>query len=130
MAREKLRQQTQETAQQVKQAYYQLTQIQSQISSADVSLKYLEELSAYTERNLAQETVLKSEVLGVRAKLSQQQYQLLTLHDNLDTQKEALNRLLGRDLRTAFSARQSRCRRRTKRTSPLHKTKRSSSGQN
>ena len=103
MAREKLRQQTQETAQQVKQAYYQLTQIQSQISSADVSLKYLEELSAYTERNLAQETVLKSEVLGVRAKLSQQQYQLLTLHDNLDTQKEALNRLLGRDLRTAFS---------------------------
>jgi outer membrane protein len=103
MAQEKLRQQKQATAQQVKQAYYQLTQIQSQISSADVSLKYLEELSSYTERNLAQETVLKSDVLGVRARLSQQQYQLLTLHDNLDTQKEALNRSLGRDLRTDFS---------------------------
>jgi outer membrane protein len=102
-AREKTRQQIQETTQQVKQAYYQLTQIQSQIASAEISLKYLEELSAYTERNLAQETVLKSDSLSVKAKLAQQQYQLLTLHDNLDTQKESLNRLLGRDLRTEFT---------------------------
>jgi outer membrane protein TolC len=34
--------------------------------------------------------------------LSQQRYQLLTLRDTLDTQKESLNRLLGRDLDTPF----------------------------
>ena len=102
-AREKLRQQTQETAQQVKQAYFQLTQTQSQIASGEISLKYLEELSAYTNRNLAEETALKADSLGVKAKLGQQRYQLLTWHDTLATQKESLNLLLGRDLRTDFT---------------------------
>ncbi len=103
IAREQLRLQTEQTSQQVKQAYYQLTQLQSQISSADVSVKYLEELTAYTDRNLSQETALKSDSLTAKAKLSQQQYQLLTLRDSLDSQKEALNRLLGRDLRAEFT---------------------------
>jgi outer membrane protein TolC len=102
-AREKLRQQTQDTTQSIKQAYYQITETQSEIASAESGLKYLEELAAYMERNLAQETVLKADVLNVKAKLSQQKYQLLTLRDSLDTQKEALNHLLGRDLRTEFS---------------------------
>lgn len=104
LAREKERQQIQETTQQVKQAYYQLLQLQSQIASAEVSLNYLKELLAFTDRNLAQETVLKSESLSVKAKLSQQRFQLMTLNDNYQTQKEALNRLLGRDLRTNFRA--------------------------
>ena len=103
LARENLRQKKQETAQQVRQAYYQLVETQSQISSADATLKYLTELSALTDRNLAEETVLKSDSLNVKAKLSQQRYQLLTLRDGLDTQKEAFNRLLGRGLETEFS---------------------------
>jgi outer membrane protein len=102
VAREKTRQQVQETVRQVKQAYFQLMQIQSQIMSAEVSLKYLEGLAALTDRNLAQETVLKSDSLTVKAKLAQQEYELLTLHNNLDTRKEVLNGLLGRDLRTEF----------------------------
>jgi outer membrane protein len=39
----------------------------------------------------------------VKAKLSQQRYQLLTLRDSLDSQKESLNQLLGRDLNAEFS---------------------------
>ena len=54
------------------------------------------------DRNLAQQTVLKGDSLSVRAKLSQQRYQLLNLHDTEQTQKESLNRLLGRDLNTPF----------------------------
>lgn len=103
IAKEKVRQQTQVTAQQVKQAYSQITQIQSQIASGDVSLQYLRELSGYTQRRLAENTALKSDELSVKARLSQQEYQLLTLRNDLDTQKETLNRLLGRDLRTGFS---------------------------
>ena len=103
LAKENLRETRQQTAQQVRQAYYQIVQTQSQISSAEATLKYLTELAALTERNLAEETVLKSDSLNVKAKLSQQKYQLLTLRDGLATQKEALNRLLGRDLETDFS---------------------------
>jgi outer membrane protein TolC len=103
LARQNLRQTKQDTAQQVRQAYYQLVQIQSQVASAEAALKYLTELSALTERNLAEETVLKGDSLNVKAKLSQQRYQLLTLRDALDTQKEAFNRLLGRDLATPFA---------------------------
>jgi outer membrane protein len=102
-AREDFRQKKQDTAQQVRQAYYQLVQTQSQIAGAEATLKYLTELSALTDRNLAEETVLKSDSLNVKAKLSQQRYQLLTLRDGLATQKEAMNRLLGRDLETEFS---------------------------
>lgn len=102
-ARENLRQKKQETAAQVRQAYYQLVQIQSQMISGEASLKYLTELSALVDRNLAEETVLKSESLNVKAKISQQRYQLLTLRDALVTQKEALNRLMGRDLETDFN---------------------------
>jgi len=85
LARENLRQTRQETAQQVRQSYYQLVQTQSQITSAEATLKYLTELSALTDRNLAEETVLKSDSLTVKAKLSQQRYQLLTLRDALAT---------------------------------------------
>jgi outer membrane protein TolC len=103
LAREDLRQKQQETAQQVRQSYYQLVQTQSLIVSAEATLKYLTELSALTDRNLAEETVLLADSLNVKAKLSQQRYQLLTLRDGLLTQKEALNRLLGRDLDSDFS---------------------------
>lgn len=103
LSRESLRQKKQETAHQVKAAYYQIVQTQTQISSAQEALKYLTELAALTDRNLAELTVLKSDSLNVKAKLSQQRYQLLVLQDTLASQKEALNRLLGRDLQTDFS---------------------------
>jgi outer membrane protein len=103
MAVESLRQKKQETTYQVKEAYYQIVQTQTQIASAQESLKYLTELSALADRNLAEQTVLKSDSLNVKAKLSQQRYQLLVFEDTLATQKESLHRLLGRDLATDFS---------------------------
>jgi outer membrane protein len=103
IAEESLRQKKQDTAHQVKEAYYQIVQTQTQISSSQESLKYLTELAALTDRNLAEQTVLKSDSLNVKAKLSQTRYQLLVLQDTLASQKEALNRLLGRDLATDFS---------------------------
>ncbi len=103
LAKEGVRAQGQDTARQVKEAYYQVAELQSQIASASAAVQALGELSALTERRLAQETVLQSVSLTVKAKLKQQRYQLLTAEDALELQKENLNRLLGRDLRTAFS---------------------------
>ena len=50
--------------------------------------------------------MLKSDSLEVKAKLAQARYQIIQLRDTLDTQKEHLNELLGRDLDTPFGTEQ------------------------
>ena len=103
LAAEDLRRQRQTTAHSVRDLYYQIAQTQTQIASAEANVKYLEDLQAETARNLAEQAALKGDSLAVKAKLSGQRYQLLTLRDSLETQKESLNRILGRDLNTDFS---------------------------
>lgn len=103
LANEGLRGQQQEIARQVKEAYYQVAQLQAQVASAKAFVKALLELSSLTERRLVQQTVLESDSLSVNSKLKQQRYQLLTVHHAFELQKQNLNRLLGRDLRTPFS---------------------------
>ena len=103
LAKERLRRERQDTAQSVRALYYQIAQTQTQIESAEAMEKYLVELQAETDRKLAQLTVLKGDSLAVRARLSQQRYQLVNLRDASKTQKESFNRLLGRDLETEFS---------------------------
>src|SRR5580704_9600473 len=103
LAKEGVHAQSQDTARQVKEAYYQVAQLQAQVASAIAGVQALSELSTLTEQRLAQETVLQSDSLTVKAKLKQQRYHLLTAEDALELQKQNLNRLLGRDLRTPFS---------------------------
>jgi outer membrane protein len=103
LAQESLRQQRQDAAHSVRDLYYQIAQTQTQIASAEVNVKYLVDLQAETDRNLVEQTALKGDSLAVKAKLSLQRYQLLTLRDSLQSQKESLNQLLGRDLNTEFS---------------------------
>jgi outer membrane protein TolC len=103
LAHEGVRGQQQETRRQVKEAYYQVAQTQAQVESAKAAVQALIELSAITERRLTEKTVLASDSLTVNAKLKQQRYQLLTLQDSFELQKQSLNHLLGRDLRTQFT---------------------------
>jgi outer membrane protein len=103
LAQESLRKQRQDTAHSVRDLYYQIAQTQTQVWSAEANVKYLADLQAETDRNLFEQAALKGDSLTVRAKLSQQRYQLLTLRDSLESQKESLNQLLGRDLNSQFS---------------------------
>jgi outer membrane protein len=103
LANEGVRAQSQDTVRQVKEAYYQVAELQAQVASARAAVGSLSELSTLTEQRLAQETVLLSESLTIKAKLKQQRYQLLTAEDAYELQKQNLNRLLGRELRTPFS---------------------------
>ncbi len=103
LARENLRERRQEIAHEVRRAYYEVAQIQAETASAEAALQYLTELDELTDRRLAEETVLKSDSLAVKARLSQQRYQLLALRNSLATRQESLNRLLGRDLETKFT---------------------------
>jgi hypothetical protein len=98
---EKLRAQKQLVGSQAMQAYYAKTQ-----SAIEVSRKNLEldrELQRLMQPNVPQKTALKSDEMDVSAKLAQEEYNQLMLGNALETQKEQLNQLLGRDVRTAFS---------------------------
>jgi outer membrane protein TolC len=80
-----------------------LAQLQSQVESANATVQALMALSTVTEQRLGAQTVLASDSLTVKANLRQQRYQLLVLQDDFEVQKQSLNHLLGRDLRTQFT---------------------------
>ncbi len=86
----------------VKQAYYAVLQTESALDAADAAVKQYQETDRVSLQYISQEVVLKSENLEVKAKLAQAQYQVVQLQDTLQTQKEQLNNLLGRDLETEF----------------------------
>jgi outer membrane protein TolC len=103
LAQQKLRQKRQDTAQSVRELYYELVQTQTQIESAEANVKTLLALQPEIDQKLVELAVLKSDSLAVRARLSQQRYRLFKLRDASKTQKESFNRLLGRDLKIDFS---------------------------
>jgi outer membrane protein TolC len=88
----------------VRQAYYKVVQIQNAIEATESSIKQYEELDRISTQYVLQKVVLKSESLDVKAKLAQAQYTLLESQDQLQSAKETLNNLLGRDINTPFRA--------------------------
>ena len=103
LAREALRQQRQTVADQVKQDYYSILQTQSALEAANQVVKFYTEFEQLTDRYLAQEVVLKSDALNVKTQLAKSKYEVVKLHDGLQSQQEDLNELLGRDLATEFA---------------------------
>jgi len=99
---ETLRQQRQQVTDSVKTAYYNLLQIESGIEATEETIKSYQELDRTTVEYVSQKTALEYQSLGVKAQLAQSQLDLVTLQDNYQTQKENLNVLLGRDIRTDF----------------------------
>src|SRR4029077_645609 len=67
--------------------------------------QYLE-LDRVVLQRVSQEAALKSDSLEVKAKLANEQYALVQLRNTLNTRKEYLNDLLGRDIRTEFRTEQ------------------------
>ncbi|MGA8492000.1 MAG: TolC family protein [Terriglobales bacterium] len=90
----------------VKQAYYAVLQTESALKSTEATVKQYEETDRVVLQYIAQEAVLQSDSLDVKAKLAQARYQIVELRNNLQTQKEQLNYLLGRDLETDFTTEQ------------------------
>lgn len=100
---QKLRGQKQSVINQVKKSYYAILQTQSSLASNQENLKFDRELQRTTEQLLTEKAALKSEGMSVKARIAQEEYDNLTLSDTLASQKEQLNSLLGRDVRTDFS---------------------------
>ena len=106
LSREKYQAKRQSVVADVKQAYYAVLQTESALDSASAAVKQYQETDRVVLDYIAQRSVLKSSSLDVKAKLAQAQYQVVQLNDTLQTQKEKLNNLLGRDLDTPFHTEQ------------------------
>ncbi len=102
LSQEQLRQQKQQIISSVKQAYYQLLQSQSALEATDENVKALHEVDRTTEEYVQQKAALPYQSAGVKVQLAQAELQQVTLQDTIQTQKENLNDLMGRDLAIDF----------------------------
>jgi outer membrane protein TolC len=101
---QKAREERISTVDDVRQAYYSVVEIQNAIEATEASIKQYEELDRISIQYVAEQVALKSEGLEVEAKLAESKYKLLQYQDKLQTAKETLNNLMGRDIRTPFRA--------------------------
>ena len=102
MAEAKLRQERNETIDQVKKTYYAILQTKSALSSVEQAVKSYQELNKVTGDYVVQQIALKADYLVVQTRLAQAQYEQLDLSSRLATQKEQLNSLLGREVGSEF----------------------------
>jgi outer membrane protein TolC len=87
----------------VKRAYYAILQTEGAVRAAEESVKLYHELDRVTGEYVVQQVALKTDLMDVQTKVAKAEYEVLTLNNSLSTQKEQLNHLLGRDVRTEFS---------------------------
>jgi outer membrane protein TolC len=87
----------------IKRAYYAILQSQGAAQAAEANIKLYRELDRVTGEYVVQQVVLKTELMDVQTRLAKAEYELLTVQNSLLTQKEQLNHLLGRDVRTEFA---------------------------
>ena len=102
MAQAKLRQQQNETIDQVKKTYYAILQTKSALSSVKEAVKAYQELDKVTGDYVVQQVALKADHLAVQTRLARAQYDELEMSSRLATQKEQLNSLLGREVSCEF----------------------------
>lgn len=102
MAQAKLRQQQNETIDQVKKTYYAILQTKSALNSVEQTVKSYQELDKVTGDYVVQQVALKADHLVVQTRLARAQYDQLELSSRLATQKEQLNSLLGREVDCEF----------------------------
>jgi outer membrane protein len=105
IAQEKLREQQQDIANQVKTAYYNLLQAQSGLEATEESLALFKELDRVSNQALLQQVVLRGDVLEAQAGMAKTELDMVVLRNTSATLKEKLNELMGRDLSADFTVR-------------------------
>ena len=82
--------------------YYGILQTESALEATDHTISLLAEVNRTVEERLLRQVVLRSDALASTARLAEVEHTRLTLRHTMASQKEQLNQLLGRDVRTAF----------------------------
>jgi outer membrane protein TolC len=100
--REHLRDQELALVNSVKRVYFAILQSESAVRAADETIALYRELNRTLGVRVAQKVALRSDALDVEVRLAHEEVRRLTAADTLASQKEQLNQLLGRDVRTGF----------------------------
>ena len=87
----------------VKRSYYAILQTEGAVRAAEESVKLYHELDRVTGEYVVQQVALKTDLMDVQTRVAKAEYEVLTLNNSLSAQREQLNHLLGRDVRTEFS---------------------------
>jgi len=77
-------------------------QTESALESVQEAVKLYNELDRVTGNFVVQQVALKSDSLEVKTRLAKMEYEEINLNNQLATQKEHLNNLLGREVLTEF----------------------------
>ncbi len=104
-AREQYRAAQQAVTSGVKKLYYAILQTQSAVRANESALRTLRELDRVASESVAQQVILKSDELEVKARIAKAEYEAAALQHGLATQREQLNDLMGRDTRIEFAVR-------------------------
>jgi outer membrane protein TolC len=99
---QKLRSEEQSLVNSVKRTYYAILQSESALENVRDEVKSYRELDRVTGEFVLQQVVLKSDHLQVQTQLAKAEYEAVDLTNRVSTQKEQLNKLLGRDVLTDF----------------------------
>jgi outer membrane protein len=94
---ESLRATLQDTVKDVKQQYYQILATQADLENAEASIALYEELEREVANKVEQRTAFEYDLLDVQAELAQSRQQAEADRHDIETQKEQLNLLMGRD---------------------------------
>jgi outer membrane protein len=103
IAEEEVRAKRLQIVRDVKRAYFALLQTQSSLDAAQETVRMYKELDRVTSDYLAQQVVLKTDGLDVKSRLAKSEYDVMTLVDQANVQKQQLNLLLGRDVASDFT---------------------------
>ncbi len=102
IGREDLRGKRHAVRNQVTRVYYAIAQTESALNASTQAVQFYQELDRVTDQFLLQQVVLKADSLDVKMRLAQQKLERVKLQDQLETQEERLNQLLGRDISSRF----------------------------
>jgi len=102
ISKQQVRATRQATVNEVRCLYYGILQAESGKKSLQATVEFLRELDRNIGQDELQRVALRADLLNVQAQLAQAEYELLKLEDPLQTQKQQLNQLMGREVDTPF----------------------------
>jgi outer membrane protein TolC len=102
IARERARGEQLSIVNNVKRLYFAILQTQSALTATNEAIALYRELDKTLQVRVAQKVALRSDALDVQLHLAQEELTLTSAQNLLASQREQLNQLLGRDVRTAF----------------------------
>jgi outer membrane protein len=100
--RERVRAQQLSIVNSVKRLYFAILQTESAIAANDEAIALYRELDRTLQVRVAQKVALRADSLDVQFRLAQEELSRTAGRNALASQKEQLNQLLGRDVRTTF----------------------------